>query len=105
MRIAVRMRYEPYAQQLLGEVLGDESGRPYAVHIGAAGPGERGDGRAELAGVESGGGIGEGLLLLVRQFGDDVGDRVVDGDVGGDGGRPPGLLLGGQTREGEPQIR
>jgi hypothetical protein len=100
----VGVGYEPYAQQFLREVLGDEPGRPDAVHVDTAGRGERGDGRAELAGVESGGRVGEGLLLVVGEFRDDVGDGVVDRYVGGEGGRPPGLLLGGEAGEREAQI-
>ena len=99
-RVAVGVGDQPDAQQLLGEVLGDQTGRPDAVHIDAAGGGERGDGGAELDGVEPGGGVGEGLLLVVGELRDDVGDRVVDRDVRGDGRGPAGLLLGGERRRG-----
>lgn len=103
-RVAVGVRDQADAEQLLAEVLGDESGGADAVDVDAAGGGERGDGGAELDGVESGGGVGEGLLLVVGELGDDVGDGVVDGDVGGDGGRAAGLLLCGEAGEGEAQV-
>ncbi len=41
-RVGVRMRDQADAQQLLGEVLADEVGRPDAVDVDAAGGGERG---------------------------------------------------------------
>ncbi len=65
---------------------GAEAGGDDAVGVGAAGGGQGGDGRAELDGVEAGGRVGEGLLLVVRQFRHDVRDRVVHRDVGGEGG-------------------
>lgn len=103
-RVAVRVGYQPDAQELLGEVLGDETGRADPVDVDAAGGGEGGDGRAELDGVEPGRGVGEGLLLVVGELGDDVGDRVVDRYVGGDRGGAARLLLGGEAREREAQV-
>lgn len=88
-RVAVRVGDQADAEQLLREVLGDQGGGADAVDVDAAGRGERGDGRRELGVVQARGGFGEGLLLLVGQFGDDVRDRVVDGYVGGDGGEAP----------------
>lgn len=68
----MRVGDEADAQQLLGEVLADEGGGADAVDVDAAGGGEGGDGGGELGEVEGGGGVGEGLRLLVGQLGDDV---------------------------------
>src|SRR4051794_40733620 len=43
-RVAVGVRHQPYAQQLLGEILGDQAGGADAVYVDAAGGGERADG-------------------------------------------------------------
>ncbi|CAM5704609.1 hypothetical protein STENM327S_08415 [Streptomyces tendae] len=45
-RVARGVGYETYAQHLLGEILGDQVGGADAVHVGAAGGGQCGDGRA-----------------------------------------------------------
>ncbi len=103
-RVAVRLRDQPDARQLLRQVVGDQGGGADAVQVSAPGGGDRGDGGGELGGVEGGGGVGEGLLLLAGQLGDDVLQRVVDGDVRGERGGAAGAALGGEPGEGEPQV-
>lgn len=104
MRVRVRMRDQADAQQLLGEVLADEVGGPDAVHIDAAGSGERGDGGFELGDVQCRGGVGQALLFLLRELRDDLDEGVVDRYIGGHRGRAAGRLLRGERGEGEPQV-
>lgn len=92
------------AQQFLCEVLADEGGGADAVDVDAAGGREGVDGGGQLGQVESGGGVREGLRLLVGQFGDDVGQGVVDGYAGGDGGGLVGLLPARERGQGQAQV-
>ena len=103
-RVRVRVRDQADAQQLLDEVLADEVGGPDAVHIDAAGTGERGDGGFELGDVQRRGRVGQALLLVLRQLRDDIDEGVVDRYVGGHRGGAAGRLLRGERGEGEAQI-
>ncbi len=104
MRITVRMGNDPDAQKLLHQILSDKPGSPDTINIDASSSSGGRNGSPELNGIEPGGGIGQRLLLGMRKLADDIAERIVDGDVRGQHRSPPGLLMRGKPREGEPQI-
>ncbi len=104
MRITVRMGNNPDTQKLLHKILSDKPGSPDAINIDAP---SRSGGRnsgSELNGIEPGGGIGQRLLLGMSKLGDDVTDGIVDGNIRGQHGCPPGLLMRREPGESEPKI-
>ncbi|CAO0837064.1 hypothetical protein SMICM17S_08004 [Streptomyces microflavus] len=103
-RVGVGVGYQADAEQLLRQVLADEGGGAHAVDVDAAGGRRGGHGGPQLYGVQPGGGVRQGLLLVEGELGDDLGDRVVHGDVRRDGRRTAGLLVRGEPGQGEAQV-